>query len=46
MTNPFDRNFYRFFIGFICILCVSFAVLYFVGHYGTNQESTSASAGN
>ncbi|MBU6231950.1 hypothetical protein KGP36_04780 [Patescibacteria group bacterium] len=43
MTNPFDRNFYRFFIGFICILCVSFAVLYFVGRYGMGAASPSAS---
>jgi hypothetical protein len=31
MVNPFDRNFFKFISGFITILAVSFAVLYFVG---------------
>lgn len=31
MTNPFDRSFFKFIIGFAVILLVSFTVLYFVG---------------
>jgi len=33
MVNPFDRNFFKFFAGFVCILGVSFSVLYIVGVY-------------
>ena len=33
MVNPFDRNFFKFLIGFICVLLASFVVLYFVGRY-------------
>ena len=34
MVNPFDRNFFKFLIGFICVLLASFAVLYLVGRSG------------
>ena len=33
MVNPFDKTFFKFLIGFACILILSFAVLYFVGRY-------------
>jgi hypothetical protein len=33
MVNPFDRNFFKFFIGFVIILLMSFAVLYVVQAY-------------
>ncbi len=28
MVNPFDRTFFKFFIGFTLILAMSFAVMY------------------
>jgi hypothetical protein len=34
MINPFDKNFFKFLIGFVCILCFSFAMLFFVSRYG------------
>jgi hypothetical protein len=33
MVNPFDNNFFKFLLGFVCILFVSFAVFYAVGRY-------------
>jgi hypothetical protein len=33
MINPFDKNFFRFLLGFTCILVFSFSVLYFTGIY-------------
>jgi len=33
MVNPFDKSFFKFVIGFGCILLVSFAVLYVAGKY-------------
>ena len=33
MVNPFDRNFFRFLLGFLLILTVSFGIIYFVGRY-------------
>jgi magnesium-transporting ATPase (P-type) len=42
MVNPFDRNFFKFFVGFVCILAVSFGVLYIVGTY-TNGGDKRAS---
>jgi hypothetical protein len=33
MKNPFDRDFLKFFVGFVCILSLSFGVLAFVGMY-------------
>jgi len=33
MVNPFDRNFFKFLIGFACILVLSFVVLYLVSLY-------------
>jgi magnesium-transporting ATPase (P-type) len=42
MVNPFDRNFFKFFVGFVCILAVSFGVLYIVGTY-TNSADKRAS---
>ena len=38
MTNPFDRNFFHFIIGFSLILCLSFAVLYFTGKYNSDVD--------
>jgi hypothetical protein len=43
MVNPFDRNFFKFFIGFVCILCFSFGVLFAVGYY-SNSNSRASSA--
>ena len=33
MVNPFDKNFFRFVLGFSLILSVSLAVMYFGGNY-------------
>ncbi|MDB5239191.1 MAG: hypothetical protein JWO00_526 [Candidatus Parcubacteria bacterium] len=33
MVNPFDSSFFKFLLGFICILLLSFTVFYFVGKY-------------
>jgi hypothetical protein len=33
MVNPFDRNFFKFLLGFIIILISSFALLYIVNVY-------------
>jgi hypothetical protein len=44
MVNPFDQNFFKFFIGFICILGISFGILYYVGQYSRSTEVTEASA--
>jgi len=41
MVNPFDKNFFKFFIGFVCILCVSFGILYIVGRF--TDDGTTAS---
>lgn len=46
MRNPFDATFFKFLLGFTVILSMSFAVLFFVGKYGTlidGQEVSSAS---
>jgi hypothetical protein len=42
MVNPFDRTFFRFLFGFAFILLVSFAILYFVGHYSTAVDHEAA----
>lgn len=33
MVNPFDKNFMKFLFGFICILCVSFIIMFIVGQF-------------
>lgn len=33
MVNPFDRNFFKFFFGFVLILIASFTILYAIGAY-------------
>jgi hypothetical protein len=38
MVNPFDHNFFKFFVGFIFILVVSFGVLYIAGSYSGAVE--------
>ena len=38
MVNPFDRNFFKFFLGFVCILSISFCILYIVGQYSQTEE--------
>jgi hypothetical protein len=43
MVNPFDRNFFKFFIGFICILVLSFAILYIVSQWGDSLDQQTAS---
>ncbi len=42
MVNPFDRDFYKFFIGFVCILGFSFCLLYVVGQYSHSTEKQAA----
>ena len=45
MVNPFDNSFYKFLIGFICILSISFTILYFVSSY-ENAKKASLAAPN
>ncbi len=42
LINPFDKSFFKFFIGFVCILCFSFSVLYIVGRYGNTPSGPAA----
>jgi hypothetical protein len=42
MVNPFDRNFFKFFIGFVCILGLSFLILYVVGQWGGSLDQQAA----
>ena len=42
MVNPFDRNFFKFFIGFVCILGISFSLLYVVGAYTQSVDKRAA----
>jgi len=44
MVNPFDQTFFKFLLGFSLILCVSFAILYFVGKYSTAIDGVAAAA--
>jgi len=37
MQNPFDRNFFHFLFGFIVILFMSFATIYFTSVYSDGQ---------
>ena len=48
MVNPFDRNFFKFSIGFVMILCFSFTVLYFTGKYSSviDQKEVEANIKN
>ena len=41
MVNPFDRNFFKFLFGFLCILVLSFALFYIVGRYGQGGGVTA-----
>ncbi|MFA6554719.1 MAG: hypothetical protein WCS89_04425 [Candidatus Paceibacterota bacterium] len=42
MVNPFDQNFFKFLIGFLFILGVSFSIVYIVGNYSkpTDKQAT------
>jgi len=43
MRNPFDQTFFKFLLGFSCILFASFALMFIVGRYSTElseQEAT------
>ena len=33
MNNPFDGTFFKFLIGFVLILLVSFSIIYLAGKY-------------
>ena len=35
MINPFDRDFFKFLMGFLTILCISFAIFFFVNKYSS-----------
>jgi len=45
MVNPFDRNFLKFFLGFVFILAASFGVLYVVGLYSSVGEPSATVIG-
>ncbi len=40
MVNPFDNSFFKFLLGFICILVISFTVIYLAGIYIGSGGST------
>ncbi len=42
MVNPFDRNFFKFFMGFVLILAISFGLLYIVGTYSSSAEKRAS----
>ena len=42
MVNPFDQNFFKFLLGFTCILIGAFAFIYLIQHYGPGLESKAA----
>ena len=42
MTNPLDKAFFRFLIGFGLILSMSFALLFFVGKYSSALNDKEA----
>jgi hypothetical protein len=44
MVNPFDRNFFKFFIGFVCIIAVSFLVVTIASQYESSPNGISATA--
>ncbi len=35
----FDKTFFKFVIGFACILCASFAVLFYIGYYHGDPQA-------
>lgn len=43
MVNPFDNNFFKFLLGFVCILVFSFALLFFIERYSNHLDGQSAS---
>lgn len=43
MRNPFDKNFFRFLLGFSFILVASFAVLFFAGRYSIELDEQASS---
>ena len=43
MVNPFDHNFFKFFIGFVLIIVFSFGILYIVGRFGPSYDGAPAS---
>lgn len=45
MVNPFDRNFFKFFTGFVCILLLSFLALYLVQRYRNDLDGQAGSLG-
>ena len=42
MHNPFDKTFFKFLFGFSFILIASFALLFFIGKYGSTLDEQSA----
>jgi hypothetical protein len=44
MVNPFDRTFFRLMLGFVFMLSMSFAILYFVGKYSEDLDGKQANS--
>ena len=44
MNNPFDNTFFKFLIGFIFILLVSFSILYFASEYKKHMAAQDSAA--
>jgi hypothetical protein len=42
MVNPFDRNFFHFFVGFLVILCTSFSILFLADKYSRVLDGKAA----
>lgn len=42
MINPFDRNFFRFIVGFVAILSISFGILFYVSRYTDTGNKQAA----
>ncbi len=41
MTNPLDHNFFKFLIGFVFILGISFGLIYVAGTYSAQNETNA-----
>jgi hypothetical protein len=35
----FDKTFFKFTLGFLCIVCISLVIMYFVSNFATDNEN-------
>ncbi len=45
MNNLFNRSFFRFTLGFLGILLVSFTLALVISHFGEEQSASATNAG-